>query len=96
MKVFLIKENTAEKADNKMPVSNEKRKTSSKKLHSKQLLDVWSESCPVDQYSSKKVAKNRISKVNRFLLKNLKVFFTERKFGFFKDLKVLYVNLAFL
>jgi hypothetical protein len=49
IKKFLIKESRENRSVNNIPLSNAITKASSKKLHSKQLLEVWSDSCPIDQ-----------------------------------------------
>lgn len=80
---FLIDEAKRNKAVNKILVSKEIRKVSSRKLQSKQLLDVFSERLPTDQYICKNVTINNIKTTYKMFLNNLMVVSFEGIFIFF-------------
>ena len=67
---FLSNDNIEKRIERKNAVSNEIKNASSKKLQSKQLLEVLSESFPIDQYVCKNVAINNTKNAIPFFFKN--------------------------
>lgn len=63
-------DNIEKRIERKKAVSNDIKKASSKKLHSKQPLEVLSESFPIAQYNCTNVAINKMINAIPFFCKN--------------------------
>ncbi|MET3535989.1 hypothetical protein [Chryseobacterium limigenitum] len=92
---FLSNENIENRIVRKKPVSNEIKNTSSKKLHSKQLLEVLPESLPIAQYICKNVAVNNMKNAIPFFFKNKIILDFRKEIFFFKCCGFINFNLKF-